>query len=78
MKIALMGDEKKKEEMVWFGQGYKGIFEEDELFGRGRRGVGIMEGRGLVVRRYECGGVGGDEEIGSFGIQEVRSEHTVE
>ena len=63
MRIALMAQDKKKEQMVRFCLTNAGILSQHKLFATGTTGKMVEEFTGLPVHRYLTGRQGGEQQI---------------
>ena len=63
MRIALMAQDKKKEQMVRFCLTNAGILSEHKLYATGTTGKMVAECTGLPVHRYLTGRQGGEQQI---------------
>lgn len=63
MRIALIAQDKKKEQMVRFCLTNAGILSEHKLFATGTTGKMVEEYTGLQVHRYMTGRQGGEQQI---------------
>ena len=64
MRVALIAQDKKKEEIIHFAKKHKDILKNHELVATGTTGLKINEATGLEVHRYLSGPYGGDQQIG--------------
>jgi methylglyoxal synthase len=63
MRIALMAQDKKKEQMVRFCLTNAGILSQHKLYATGTTGKMVQEFTGLPVHRYLTGRQGGEQQI---------------
>lgn len=63
MRIALMAQDKKKEQMVRFCLTNAGILSQHKLYATGTTGKMVEEYTGLPVHRYLTGRQGGEQQI---------------
>jgi len=63
MRIALIAQDKKKEQMVRFCLTYAGTLSQHKLFATGTTGKMVQEYTGLRVHRYLTGRQGGEQQI---------------
>ena len=66
MKIALIAQDKKKQELLDIAKKYKDVLSEHELFATGTTGTLIMGETKLDIFRYKSGPQGGDQQIGAM------------
>ncbi len=64
MNIALIANDKKKEEMIEFSKKHTETLAKYELVATGTTGKKISEATGLEVKRYLSGPYGGDQQLG--------------
>src|SRR5690606_10568032 len=65
MNIALIAQDRKKDEMVRFAIAYKHLLKNHRLYATGTTGKRIAEATGLPVHRFLSGPLGGDQQIGA-------------
>lgn len=63
MRIALMAQDKKKEQMVRFCLTNAGILSQHKLYATGTTGKMVEESTGLPIHRYLTGRQGGEQQI---------------
>ncbi len=63
MRIALMAQDKKKEQMVRFCLSRAGLLSRNEIFSTGTTGKMVAEATGLPIRCFLTGKQGGDQQI---------------
>lgn len=63
--VALIAHDARKEEMVAFCQGHRGLLSRFPLLATGTTGKRIAEASGLEVERVLSGPLGGDMQIGA-------------
>ena len=63
MRIALIAQDKKKEQMVRFCLTYASTLSQHKLFATGTTGKMVAEATGLELQRFMSGSQGGDQQL---------------
>ncbi|MCI3988126.1 methylglyoxal synthase, partial [Bacillus vallismortis] len=65
MNSALFALDMKKQDMVKFTTAYRNILRHHDLYATGTSGLKIQEASGILIDRFQSGGLGGDQVIGA-------------
>jgi methylglyoxal synthase len=66
MNIALIAHDNKKQDIINFTKAYQPILKKHQLFATGTTGQKIIEATGLLVKCFQSGPLGGDQQIGAL------------
>lgn len=70
MKLALVAHDKKKDDLIQFVTAYQPILAQHTLYATGTTGKRIMDETDLMVKRFQSGPLGGDQQIGAMIAQD--------